>query len=163
MGFSLYFMRMKNDQQLDVDRDAIVSFLGQRGLQVSPLSGHLVDGASQALKFDGGYTDLTLDQLDQGEPLTGCIHHATLSAAECTFIYDLCAAANFLIVNPQGDPSYLVPNRNHGPDDVLPLEGVVWVDEAEELARALSSGFDSFRRFVERVRSVGRLGEATEL
>lgn len=66
MGFSLYFMRMKNDQQLDVDRDAIVSFLGQRGLQVSPLSGHLVDGAGQALKFDGGYTDLTLDQLDQG-------------------------------------------------------------------------------------------------
>ena len=119
MGFSLYFMRMKNDQQLDVDRDAIVSFLGQRGLQVSPLSGHLVDGAGQALKFDGGYTDLTLDQLDQGEPLTGCIHHATLSAAECTFIYDLCAAANFLIVNPQGDPSYLVPRRWRGPCRVV--------------------------------------------
>ncbi|ATI36360.1 hypothetical protein CPI83_29610 (plasmid) [Rhodococcus sp. H-CA8f] len=159
MGFSLYFMRIENDKGLDADRDAVVAFLDQRELRVHP-SGQLVDSQDQALKFDGVYTELTLDPLDQSEPLTGCIHHATLSTAECAFIYDLCAAAGFLIVSPEGNPTYLVPNRNHDPGDVSVLEGVVWIDSAEELQQALFGGFEAFRRFVQQVRSVG--GRAAE-
>ncbi|AGT95266.1 hypothetical protein EEB12_17030 [Rhodococcus sp. WS1] len=153
MGFSLHFMRMTKDVQLDVDRAAVAAFLDQHGLRVveSPYGGEIVDRDDRALTIDGAFSDLHLDSLEQSDPLSGGIFHATLSPAECAFVYDLCAAAGFLIVNPQGDPTFLVPQRNHEPDDVSELEDVVWVESAEELARALTGGFQAFREFRDRV------------
>lgn len=153
MGFSLHFMRMTKDVQLDVDRAAVAAFLDQRGLHVvdSPYGGEIVDRDDRALTIDGVFSDLHLDSLEQRNPLSGGIFHATLSPAECAFVYDLCAAAGFLIVNPQGDPTFLVPERNHEPEDVSELEDVVWVDSAEELAQALTGGFEAFREFRDRV------------
>ena len=84
----------------------------------SPYGGEIVDRDDRALTIDGAFSDLHLDSLEQSDPLSGGIFHATLSPAECAFVYDLCSAAGFLIVNPQGDPTFLVPQRNHEPDDV---------------------------------------------
>lgn len=97
MGFSLHFMRVTKDVQLDVDRAAVAAFLDQHGLRVveSPYGGEIVDRDDRALTIDGAFSDLHLDSLEQSDPLSGGIFHATLSPAECAFVYDLCAAAGF--------------------------------------------------------------------
>ena len=106
-------------------RAAVAAFLDQHGLRVveSPYGGEIVDRDDRALTIDGAFSDLHLDSLEQSDPLSGGIFHATLSPAECAFVYDLCSAAGFLIVNPQGDPTFLVPQRNHEPDDVSEFGG----------------------------------------
>src|SRR3546814_764483 len=80
MGFSLHFMRVTKDVQLDVDRAAVAAFLDQHGLRVveSPYGGEIVDRDDRALTIDGAFSDLHLDSLEQSDPLSGGIFHATL-------------------------------------------------------------------------------------
>lgn len=146
VGFSLGFLRICGNEQSDADRDAVGSFLSARGLHVQGEA--LVDAAGQGLTFDGRWSDL---HLDAGEPMSGGIAHATLSDAESAFIYDLCVAAGFLIVNPQGDPLYLVPGANHVPDDVPDLDDTAWVNSPGEMQQALAGNFTAFRSWRERV------------
>ena len=128
MGFSLIFVRVQGDERRDADRDAVAAFLEARGLRAVDSDGQgslLVDADGQALSFDGHWADLHLDPLDQEEPLSGGIDHASLSEEETTFIHELCVAAGFLIVNPQGSPTYVVAGANHAPEDVPdPEDGV---------------------------------------
>jgi hypothetical protein len=150
MGFSLIFVRVQGDEQRDADRDAVAAFLESRGLRAADSDGQgslLVDADGQALAFDGHRTDLHLDPLDQEEPLSGGIDHASMSDEETTFIYELCVAAGFLIANPQGNPTYLVPAANHAPEDVPDPEDMGWVNSAAELRQALAGNFDDFRKW----------------
>ncbi|GAB2641356.1 hypothetical protein ABI214_00550 [Prescottella soli] len=151
MGFSLGFYRIDGGELVDPDREGIAEFLRVRGLRVEHRS--LVDDDGAVLAFDGAWSDLYLDPLDQDGPLSGGIDHATLTAAECEFIYGLCVAGRLMVVNPQGDPMYVVPARNHG-DEALPdPEGTTWVDSPEELASALGAGFGEFQEYRCRVMS----------
>ncbi len=154
MGFSLIFVRVQGDEQRDADRDAVAVFLESRGLRAADSDGQgslLVDADGQALAFDGHWTDLHLDPLDQEAPVSGGIDHASLSDEETTFIYELCVAGGFLIANPQGNPTYLVPGANHAPEDVPDPEDVGWVNSASDLRQALAGNFDDFRRWRNRV------------
>ena len=153
MGFSLMFMRTDRDAQADGDREALRAFLDSRGLQVKagPYGGEIVDTDDKALTFDGHFTDLSLDPLDKDEPISGGIDHATLSDQECAFIYDLCIAAGFLIVNPQGEPLFIVPGGNHTADQVPDGGEVAWVTSPAELVEALSGNFQRFLDFKRQV------------
>jgi hypothetical protein len=152
VGFSLYFMRIEHDRVVDADRAALAAFLGARGLRTVPGQpmGTVVDAGGAALSFDGSVSDLSLDPLDQGEPISGSISHATLSPDECDFVYGMCVAAGFLVVNPQGDPLYLVPGRTHEPAQLPDPSDAAWVDSGAELATALGRGFEAFLDFKRR-------------
>lgn len=146
-------MRLRDDQIADADRPALKAFLAERGLQVEPSfeTGVIVDAEGRPLAFDGHQTDLTLDPLDKEGTVTGGIFHATLSDAECAFIHGLCVAGGLLVVNPQGEPTYLVPGDSHSPDDVPDADATVWVDNAGQLQAALAGGFEAFQEFRSRV------------
>lgn len=156
MGFSLMFLRTSGDAQADADRAGLAAFLERRGLAVAPSSDsiHHLSGADGPLRFDGQWTDLHLDPLDQEGPVGGGIWHATLSDEECAFIHDLCVAGRLLVVNPQGAPLYVVPGGTHEPEE-LPTghgdAGVAWVAGPSELQQALTGGFEAFREFRDRV------------
>lgn len=149
MGYSLNFMRVEGDEHLDADRHELAAFLAARGLHVVPdeTTGALLDAGGQRLAFDGSWSDLYLDPPEQEAPLAGGIFHATLSEAELGFIFDLCVAAGFLIVNPQGSPTYVVPAANHQPDALDDPDNTAWVSDAAELRQALSGSFSDFVRF----------------
>ena len=155
MGFSLTFMRIKQDEQVDADRGGVADFLERRGLQLvaGRYGGEIFDLDGNPLSFDDRFSDLYLDPLDQGDPLSGGIFHASLSAAECAFIYELCVAAGFMIVNPSGDPTFLVPQRNHAPEDLPELDDAAWVESPAELLQALTGSFDEFRAYRNKVLS----------
>lgn len=156
MGFSLLFMRLEGNSTADVDRSGLASFLAQNGLHIAPSSDgvHHLSGESGALTFDGHFTDLHLDPLDKVGKVGGGIWHASLSAAECRFVYELCVAARMLIVNIQGAPTYLVPGRNHRaeqlPEIIDQQNEVVWVDSPEEFALVLQEGMARFQEFKRR-------------
>ncbi len=153
MGFSLLFMRIENGEIADADHQGLNQFLTQQGLQIQSQahSGGLVDQKANSLTFDGSFTDLHLDPLDQTEPVTGGIDHATLSEDECQFIYNLCVAGKMMIINPQGDPTYVIPQHNHIPQDIPDVDDAIWVNSAEELYLAFSKGFEAFKHFKEKV------------
>lgn len=157
MGFSLIFVATDGEEQRDADRSALAAFLAERGLHVEgeESSSPLFDATGAPLSFDGRVSDLHLDPLDQEGPLTGGIWHASLSDAECAFIHDLCAAAGFLIANPQGDPMYVVPVGTHTPEQVPDLDDTAWVAGWAELQRALSDKFDDFRAYRDSVIGLG--------
>lgn len=156
MGFSLTFMGMRGDTEVGADREGLARFLEQRGLEVgpSPDSTHHLRGPDGDLRFDGSWTDLHLDPLDQEGPVSGGIWHASLTDEECGFIYDMCVAGKMLIFNPQGDPLAVIPGRVLHPLD-LPEEvepgDTAWVDSAEELKDALSGNFERFVQYRDQV------------
>ena len=149
MGFSLIFMRIAEGDGVDADRAGLAAFLTERGLHIGGPGGGIVDQAGNDLSFDGSWSDLRVDPLDIAGHVTGSIDHATLSPAESSFIFDLCLAGGFLVVNPQADPMLAVPRRNHLPEDLpeVPDDSVAWVDSPAELVTALSGGFDAFQTF----------------
>lgn len=156
MGFSLIFMRVKGNQELDADREGLAAFLAARKLTVAPSTDatHHLAGPDGELTFDGAWTDLHLKPLDHDGYVTGGVWHATLSDEECAFIYDLCVAGRMLIVNPQGDPQIVVPGRTHALADLapdIPEDEIAWVDSAEELSEALSGNFEAFLAYRKRV------------
>lgn len=156
MGFSLTFMRIGPDAILDADRAGLADWLASRGLEVAPStdSTHHLRGPAGLLTFDGSWTDLHLDPLDQEAPVTGGLWHATLTAEECAFIFDLCVAGRMLIMNPQGLPFLLVPRGNHDTVDLpasIAAAEIAWIDSAADLAEALSGGFERFVQFRDQV------------
>lgn len=153
MGFSLSFFPIENGDLGDADRDGLAAFLAAQGLRVDPNGNGLLFANGEPLSFDGSWSDLTLDPLDQPEPVTGALSHATLTESECAFVFDLCAAGKLMIVNPQGNPTYIaladVHSREASPDP----DDSVWVRSATELALALEGGFGRFQDYLQRVRS----------
>lgn len=143
-------MRIEPSRIVDADRTGVARFLELRGLTVAAgqTSGDVVAHGGEPLAFDGYRADLRLDSLDQDGPITGSLSHATITPQECEFVYDLCVAAGFLIINHAGAPLYLVPHGNHTPED-LPehdeLTDVAWVGSSVELSRALSGNAEDFR------------------
>ena len=53
--------------------------------------------------------------LEEDEAMTAGTGHAHLTADECDFIFDLCILAGFMIVNPQGGPSFIIPRGTTRP------------------------------------------------
>ena len=155
MGFSLHFFNLGDGDIVDADRAGIEEFLTARDLHVEGEAGNsaIVDSSGQRLAFDGFWSDLHIDPLDQEDAVSGGIDHATLTASECAFIYGLCSAGRMMIVNPQGDPLYIVVGRTHSEDDVPEPDDTVWVESPEELANALGSGLGEFREFLQRVQA----------
>jgi len=156
VGFSLIFMRLRGDESLDADRAGLAAFLAERDLEVAPSNDtiHHLSGPDGQLTFDGNWTDLHLSPLDQEQHVSGGIWHATLSEQECAFIYDLCVAGKMVIMNPQGPPEFVVPDRNHTAEDLVEAVNdpqIAWVDNAEELAEALGGNFTAFVEYRDRV------------
>lgn len=149
MGFALLFMRVDAGTKVDADRTAIAEFLERRGLRVvaGAYGGEIVTADGRPLSFDGDYCDVFLDPLDQVQPVSGGIHHATLSDAECEFIYELCVAAGFMIGNPQGAPAFVVPDGNHSREALEGHDDVLTVRSGAELAAALSENFEDFTTY----------------
>ncbi|MEP6478133.1 MAG: hypothetical protein ABJB03_01985 [Rhodoglobus sp.] len=156
MAFSLTFIRLSRDGVEDADRAGLEMLLQQRELEVAPSSDdthHLV-GVAGPLSFDGHWSDLHLDPLDKEGVVSGGIWHATLSKEECAFIYDLCVAGRMIIMNPQGDPLFIVPEQNHLPTDLpegVDLADIAWITNPTELAQVLSGGFAAFAELKNRV------------
>jgi hypothetical protein len=113
----------------------------------------LLVGPDGRLTFDGYWTDLRLRPPDQEEPVGGGISHATLSDEECAFIFGLCVAGHLLIVNPQGAPTFVVPQDNHIADDIPKgfCETTAWVNSPVELREALTGSSEGFLRFKEHI------------
>lgn len=146
MGFSLSFMRIQNNDLVDANRAQVADFLVARGVHIvaSGNSGEFFDTADRPLCFNGHYSDIFLDPLNSKEPLSGGIFHATLAEEELEFIFELCTAAGFMIINPQGAPMSVVPNNNHAVGDVPEPNDTAWVQNATELAQALNGSFADF-------------------
>lgn len=155
MGFSLHFLNIGQGDVVDADRVRIAEFLAANDLHVEGETGDsaIVDSSGQPLAFDGSQSDLRIDPLDQQDPVTGEIDHATLTASECAFIYGLCDAGRMMVVNPQGDPMYIVVGHTNSEDDVPDPDDTVWVNSPEELSNALGAGFGEFRDFLHKVRA----------
>mgnify|MGYP000862471048 FL=1 len=161
MGFGLMFMRVSDPEVVDADRVGLAEFLAAEGLSSSAETGELVrvsDG--EALTFDGEWTDLHLDSLTQAEPVSGGIDHATLTEEEVTFIFGLCSAGKLMIINPQGEPMYIVPAGTHDRGDLPDPEATVWAHTPEELAHALGSSFGDFATFRDRALGLSDPGAA---
>ena len=147
MGFDLAFMRLReNGEVLDPDFASLEKFLTSEGLFVkeSGFVGCIDENDPQRV---GSL------QIKPGEPggTSGFLDHASLSNEELNRIFGLCAAAGWLIINPQAyDPSPLmsVPARNHDERTMNGLK-VRWafVDSVEELEAALIGDFERFQEF----------------
>ncbi|MFK4789430.1 hypothetical protein [Microbacterium sp. ZW T5_56] len=152
MGFSLHFMPVERDRLVEPDRAGLAAFLDTAGLAVhADGSGLYRTSDESALSFDGSWTDLTLDPLDQDEPVTGSLAHATLTADECSFVFGLCRAGRLMIINAQGSPMYVGIVGVHDPAVFPDAEDAVLIDSAEELASALGRGFADFQEYRDRV------------
>lgn len=157
MGFSMIFMRFEGKVDVGADRDGLKAFLRQRDLEIelSAYELHHLRGPHGALEFDGHRSDLHLSDLNQEEPVSGGIWHASLSRQECAFIFDLCVAGRMLAVNPQGDPTIVVPIGSHGPEDLAGLgvdpESIAWVANAEEFEEALTGSYQHFANYRDHV------------
>lgn len=149
---------MAPDRFLDPDRAGIAAFLAARGLVLLPSTSRTrrLGSPGGPLAFDGSPSDLYLDPLDQEDPVTGGLFHATLSPAECAFVYDLCLAGGMLVLNPQSAPTLVVPTGTHVPADLPPsIDDVAWVSSGAELAEALGGGFERFLDYREQVLGEG--------
>lgn len=156
------FMRVRDGQVVDGDRERAGRFLQERGWHLDgrhESSAHLVDPDGVGLTFEGRWTDLHLDPLDSPGTFGGGIWHATLSSEECQFVFDLCVACGFLVCNHQGgteeSPMFVVPRGTHRDHDiaVLGADGSYYrfVDSADELRAALAGDFDRFVEYRNRV------------
>lgn len=160
MGFSLYFMNLTHAEVIDADRAGLALFLERHAAVSSEASGdasHAI--APHSLSFDGSSSDLHLDPLDQEGPVSGGIWHATLSAQECDFIFELCIAGKMVIVNPQGSPNLLVPGPARDANSLPTFAGpaaVVAVGSGDDIRRQLTGDFEGFERFRNEV--TGRSG-----
>ena len=152
MGFSLGFYPIQGSDLGDADREQLRDGLAGRGLGVhSDASGLFQVANGESLAFDGAWSDLTLDPLDQAEPVTGSLSHATLSEAECTFVFEMCTAGKLMIVNLQGDPMYLGITGIHTAEMFPDPADSVWIDSPAALASALGASFGDFQSFRSRV------------
>ncbi len=149
------FIRVREGEWVDADRDAARAFLDAHGLHPDPAqdtSAYLLHEDGTPFTFDGYPTDLHVDSYETGGKWQAGIWHATLSEPEVEFIYDLCVAVGLAVCNHQGDPLMIIPAATHSVTDLAGLdEAPVFVNSADELRIALSSGFDHFLEWRDRV------------
>jgi len=65
---------------------------------------------------------------------------AHLTAGECDFIFDLCISAGFMIVNPQGGPSFIVPRGNHTAENLRAITQDMSQEAQRQDIVAINSG-----------------------
>ena len=169
MGFSLYLYKIDGDRLVDPDRDGVQEFLQRRRMHMKVFPPSSADRSSSATLLNEDGTDIDVDGLqdfhfsnvlEEDEAMTAGTGHAHLTAGECDFIFDLCVSAGFMIVNPQGGPSYIVPRGNHTAENLRAItqgmseedqrQDIVAVDSGEELQALLTGGFQSFLDWRER-------------
>ena len=163
MGFSLYLYKIDGDRLVDPDRDGVQEFLRRRRMHMKVFPPSSADRSSFATLLNEDGTDINVDGLqdfhfsnvlEEDEAVTAGTGHAYLTAGECDFIFDLCVSAGFMIVNPQGGPSYIVPRGNHTAENLRAItqgmseedqrQDIVAVDSGEELQALLTGRFQSF-------------------
>ena len=123
MGFALLLYRIDGDQHVESNRDGLNAFLKRRRTRMKIFPPTDSDRSSSAILLNedgshvdiGGILDLHFSDVleEEDKTMTAWLGHAHLTADECDFIFDLCVSAGFMIVNPQGDPSDIVPRGNH--------------------------------------------------
>lgn len=169
MGFSLYLYKIDGDRLVDPDRDGVQEFLQRRRMHMKVFPPSSADRSSCATLLNEDGTDINVDGLqdfhfshvlEENEAMTAGTGHAHLTAGECDFIFDLCISAGFMIVNPQGDPSFIVPRGNHTAENLRAItqdmseeaqrQDIVAINSGEELQALLTSGFQSFLNWRER-------------
>lgn len=151
MGFSLYFYRFENGEQVDGNREGAKSFLSSRGLDNC-----LRDADGNYLEFDNCCTDLEITDFNDREcRFEGNIGHAHLTDEECGFIYELCRAADWVIANPQfsgTEPLFILLKQDtarHLPDGYS--DNYTVVSCGEELRMLLLNGFQRFQAWKNRI------------
>ena len=151
MGFSLYLYKIDGDRLVDPDRDGVQEFLQRRRMHMKVFPPSSADRSSSATLLNEDGSDINVDGLqdfhfsnvlEEDEAMTAGTGHAHLTSGECDFIFDLCISAGFMIVNPQGCPSFVVPRGNHTAE--------IGVNSGEELQALLTGGFQSFLNWRER-------------
>ena len=175
MGFSLYLSKIDGNRLVDPDRDGVQEFLRRRRMhmKVIPASSTgrssfatLLNEDGSAINVDGLQDFHFSNVLEEDEAMTAGTGHAYLTAGECDFIFDLCVSAGFMIVNPQGGPSFIVPRGNHTAENLRAItqdmseedqrQDIVSVNSGEELQELLTDRFQSFLDW--RERAFTRLG-----
>ncbi|WP_433676818.1 hypothetical protein [Microbacterium gorillae] len=152
MGFSLHFMVIDRDQIIDADRAGLIAFLDASRLRIDRRWSQLSNvDTDEPLSFDGSPSDFSLDPLDQADPVTGYLSHATCSPAECAFIFDLCRAGRMMIVNAQGSPMYIGITGIHNLEAFPDPEDTAFVGSGDELFEVLSLGYAGFQEYRARV------------
>ena len=169
MGFSLYLYRIDGDRLVDPDRDGVQKFLRRHRMHMKVFPPSSADRSSFATLLNEDGTDIDVDGLqdfhfsnvlEEDEAMTAGTGHAHLTAGECDFIFDLCISAGFMIVNPQGGPSFIVPHGNHTTENLRAItqdmsaedqeQDIVAVNSSEELQALLTGGFQNFLDWRER-------------
>ena len=169
MGFSLYLYKIDGDRLVDPDRDGVQEFLRRRQMHMKVFPPSSADRPSSAILLNEDGTDIDVDGLqdfhfsgvlEEDEAMTAGTGHAHLTAGECDFIFDLCVSAGFMIVNPQGGPSYIVPRGNHTAENLRAItqdmseedqeKDIVAVNSGEELQALLTGRLQSFIDWRER-------------
>ncbi|TFH52791.1 hypothetical protein E4J66_06140 [Actinomyces viscosus] len=169
MGFSLYLYKIDGDRLVDPDRDGVKAFLRRRRLHMKVIPPSSADRSSSATLLNEDGSDINIDGLqdfhfshvlEEDEAMTAGTGHAHLTAGECDFIFDLCISAGFMIVNPQGGPSYIVPRGNHTAEQLRAItenmseadqqQDIVVVNSGAELQALLTGRFQNFLDWRER-------------
>ena len=144
MGFSLYFYRFENGEQVDGNREGAKSFLNSRGLDSC-----LRDKDGNYLEFDNCSTDLEITDFNDREcQFEGNIGHAYLTD-------ELCRAADWVIVNPQvsdTEPLFILLEQDtaqHLPEEYS--DNYTVISSGEELQMLLLNGFHQFQAWKNRI------------
>ena len=151
MGFSLYFYRFENGEQVDGNREGAKSFLNSRRLDSC-----LRDKDDNYLEFDDCSTNLEITDFNDREcQFEGNIGYAYLTDEECSFIYELCRAADWVIVNPQvsdTEPLFILLEQDtaqHLPEEYS--DNYTVISFGEELQMLLLNGFYQFQAWKNRI------------
>ena len=169
MGFSLYLYKINGDRLVDPDRDGVQKFLRRRRMHMKVFPPSSADRPSSATLLNEDGTDIDVDGLqdfhfsnvlEDDEAMTAGTGHDHLTAGECDFIFDLCVSAGFMIVNPQGGPSFIIPRGNHTAENLQAItqdmsaedqeQDIVTINSSEELQALLTGGFQNFLDWRER-------------
>ena len=87
--------------------------------------------------------------------VVGNIGHAYLTDEECSFIYELCRAADWVIVNPQvsdTEPLFILLEQDtaqHLPEEYS--DNYTVISSGEELQMLLLNGFHQFQAWKNRI------------